>query len=241
MLVIFVGEGMVISANFQPGEMPLLAVAALYGAEIIRRQSDDGAGGNYMVATRNFMAAVCLIFFLLPTFSPDVKTIRHIIRKSSPGSCFTARSLQSTALKDFRFIDHGDRFEEMKFYAAKVDEGMELLRRHADPAMRLNVFLFSNPYQVALRLAPAEGGIVCWSYNGVTVRSHPPLKRLIGNANYILTGGGPNLDDGNTAIVRPVYGEDWAALNLETVEKTEHFTLFKLPEPHNARLGIDSH
>jgi hypothetical protein len=119
----------------------------------------------------------------------------------------------------------------MMNYMATVDEGIELLSRHNSPQMRLAVFLGSNPYQVALGLRPAEGGIVSWSVMAISRDSHPPLKRMVGNATHILAGGGPDLRDanGDGESCKQAYGAEWNALHLKVVEATKNFTLFEVP------------
>jgi hypothetical protein len=231
MAFIFGSEVLLVASNAQRGELPLLAVAALYGVETIRRQSGaDSSEHGPFVAVRNFGAMLLLLFFMLPTLGADFKTMRFVARRSKAGEYFAPAQLQSTPLKDFRFVTYGTRYAEMKNYAANMDEGVALLRRHTDSQMRLAVFLFSNPYHVALGLPPQEGGVICWSWTGFTKRSHPPLQRMVGNANYVLTGAGPDLADGLGAIIRPNYGTEWDDLHLQVVEQTEHFTLFKVPQ-----------
>jgi hypothetical protein len=228
--VLFGSETMLVTFNCQTGELPLLALAALYCAETIRRQRPDTAEDGFFIAVRNSGAALLLLFFLLPTLAEDLKSVRYSARVTAQGQYLTSETLRSTRLNDLRFCLPGSRSEETLDYMATVDEGIQLLRRHANPQMRLQVFLFSNPYQVALGLPPAQGGVVCWSWVGMAESSHPPLERLVGNATHILAGCGPDIKDEYGAICRPSYGTEWDALHLEVVEQTKHFTLFKLPE-----------
>ena len=221
--VIYGGEILLVASNAQQHEMPLLALAALYGAEIIRRQARFLAEDRVFIAARNSVAALLLLFFLLPTLVPDFKTIRYSVRRSMEGHSITPETLRSTRLNDFQLDSGGSRNAEMRYYEAIVDEGMQLLRRHASPRMRLAVFMFSNPYQIALGLPPAKGGIVCWSSYGINQRSHPPLKRMLGDATHILT-------DESFPEIKDTYGAEWDALHLEVVEKTKNFMLWKVPE-----------
>jgi hypothetical protein len=220
---VFGGELALVASNYQSGELPLLALAALYGAETIRRQTGALAAEGFFMAVRNSGAALLLLFFLLPTLAADLKTIRYSAQGFANGWYIVPDTLRSTRLSDFRFASPGTRLAEMREYMAMVDEGMRLLRRHETPQMRLAVFLFSNPYHLALGVAPARGGMVCWHPAGITKRSHPPLKRMLGDATHILT-------EGNCAYITGIYGADWDALRLEVVEQTKNFTLFKVPE-----------
>jgi len=175
-----------------------------------------------------------LLFFLLPTLGTDLKTIRYCVRCTVQGHCFTSETLQSTRLNDLRIDSDGTRTSVAMKYMATVDEGIQLLRRRASPQMRLAVFMWSDPFHVALGLPPAKGGVLGWSWTGITARSHPPLKRLVGNATHILTGfsRGDYIDAGYGLGMqcRAPYGAEWDALHLEVVEETKNFTLWKVPE-----------
>ncbi len=232
--VIFGSELCLVATNSQIGEWPLVALAALYGAEIIRRQTRHMAEEGFFITVRNSGAALLLLFFLLPTLATDLKTIRYCIRVTVQGHRFTSETLRSTRLNDFCIDSDGTRTLVATKFMETVDEGIQLLRRRASPQMRLAVFMWSDPLHVALGLPPAKGGVVGWSWTGITARSHPPLKRLVGNATHILTGfsRGDYIDAGYGLgwECRAPYGAEWDALHLEVVERTPHFTLWKVPE-----------
>ena len=112
---------------------------------------------------------------------------------------------------------------ETKSYIDWVNEGVDLLKRHQDPNMRLTAYLFANPFHVALGLKPATGGLINWHQNGLTAQSHPSLKAMLGNATHILT-------DRDCKNGRDVYGKEWHDLHLEIVEETSQLVLLKIPE-----------
>jgi hypothetical protein len=234
LLTVIFGSALLLWAtNTQIGEMPLLALAALYCAATMQQQRSNRPEEGCLIATRNLAATIMLLVFLLPILTNDLLTIRHIAAGAAHGYYVTTDELRTTRLADFRFPSPTSpqsdvRSDFMLDYMARVDEGLQLLRRHADPSMRLGVFLFSNPYHVALGLTPAKGGVIAWSLAGVTKRSHPPLQRMIGNATHILTGA-PNIDNGMRNVLRDAYGAEWDALHLEIVEQTKNCTLFKVP------------
>lgn len=238
--VIFGSELLLVASNFQPGvELPLLALAAWYGAETIRRQARVISEERFFIAMRNLNAAFLLLFFLLPTLIPDLASIRYSAHNFARRSFVTPDSLQSTPMDDFRFVVDGGIEQAQKLgYIARVDEGMQLLRRHSNPQMRLAVFLHSNPFQIALRMPPAEGGVICWSKVGIAKRSHPPLRRLVGNATYILTGGGSLVTGLYEGDFKDLYGAEWDALHFEVVEQTKDYTLFKVPEVKENNLQL---
>ena len=213
---------MLVASNGQQHELPLLALAALYGAEIIRRQTRLLTEDGLFIVVRNLLAALIFLFFVLPTLVPDFKTIRYSVRIARDGTGVTPETLRSTRLNDFRIEILGSRKGEMKEYMATVNEGMELLRRHLDPQTRLAVFLFSDPYQIALGLPPA-GGLICLDSYELNQRSHPPLKKMLGNATCILTVRG-------CEEIKAAYGAEWDALHLQVIEETGNFTLLKVPD-----------
>jgi hypothetical protein len=111
----------------------------------------------------------------------------------------------------------------MKQYMETLDEGIQLLRRHANPEMRLNAMLFADPFHVALGWVPASGGIISVSSDGLAGKSHPPLARLLGNATHLLVERG-------CQTFKEAYGAEWDALHLKVVEETKSYTLFKIHE-----------
>jgi hypothetical protein len=226
---IFGGELCLVASNSQVGELPLLALAALYGAEIIRRQTRTMAGDGFFIVARNSGAALLVLFFLLPTLVTDLTTMRYCVRVIAQGHAFTSETLRSTRLNDLRIDSDGTRTPAGMSYMTIVDEGIQLLRRRASPQMRLTAFTWCDPLHVALGLPPPKGGLLCWSWTGITVRSHPPLKRLVGNATHILTGfsRGEFIDSGYGVgwDCRAPYGAEWDALHLEVVERTSFHAL----------------
>ena len=223
-VVLFGGAALLLSSNCQIGEMPLLALAALYGAELIQRQESAAGENPFFVTARHLGALLLVLLFLLPPIIADLKTIRFATFAAVKKNWDSTATLQSTRLKDFRFIREGTRRAEMQSYMETLDDGIQLLRRHSNPEMRLNALLFSDPFHVALGLIPASGGLIGMSDTAIVKRSHPPLARLLGDATHILAERG-------CATLKDAYGSEWDALNLEVVEETKNYTLKKIPEP----------
>ena len=122
-------------------------------------------------------------------------------------------------------MSDGTHWLHSQEYMATLDEGIQLLRRRAEPDMRLGVAMFSNPFHIALGLRPSTSGLMCAASNVINRRSHPPLRRLIGDSTHLLVDrGAPQLKE--------IYGPEWDSLNLEVVEDTKHFTLLKLKTPN---------
>lgn len=170
---------------------------------------------------RNLAGFCLLLFFMLPTAGADLMALRNYTFSALNKNYVTSETLKSTTLQDFRFSPKGTRGLYSLEYMESLDEGIQLVRRHADPDMRLMVAMFSDPFNVALGLRPPNGGLICWDKLLVNPHSHPSLHRLIGNSTHILTA--PGQQD-----LKATYGPEWEALNLETVEETKRFVLLKV-------------
>ena len=223
-LALFGGALLLLSSNCQVGEMPLLAVAGLYGAEMIRRTSLATDSTEYFFTGVRNVAGLCLmLFFLLPTPKIDLMALRNCTFAAFTKDFVTSDVLKTTALRDFRFAPNGTRSQFSREYMESLDEGIQLVRRHASPDMRLMVAMFTDPFNVALGLRPPEGGLTCWDTIMLNQRSHPPLKRLVGNSTHILALR-------KQSAQKETYGDEWDALGLETVEETKRFVLLKVSQ-----------
>jgi hypothetical protein len=227
-VVLYGGALLLFSSNTQMGEMPLLALAAVYGVELILRQGDALAESPAFAATRHAGAFLVLLLFLLPSMITDLKTFRFITDRHLKKDWDTPEALQSTPMNDFRFVRYGTRWLEMRAYMAELTEGIQLLRRHASPEMRLDALMAADPFELALGMRPALGGTMCLSAMSVTERSHPTLARMLGNATHILVMR--HSASADEVPMHGIYGAEWDALPLQLVEETENFALFKLPE-----------
>jgi hypothetical protein len=234
-LVIYGGAVLLSSSNFREGEMPLLALGALYVAELILRHGNTPAEAAPFAAGRHVAACLLLLLFLLPSIVTDLKTFRFVTDRRIEKEWDSPAALQSTPLADFRFWRRGPREVENEAYMGELTEGIELVRRHADPGMCLGAVLFSDPFHVALGLRPASGGMVSLSLSGISRRSHPPLARLLGNSTYLLMmRGAPRLHE--QVPLQEIYGEEWDTLHLAVVEQTENYVLFKVPEANGKQM-----
>lgn len=223
-LILFGSAVSLLASNAQIHEMPLLVAGALYGAETIRRQTLLAAEDPFFSAARNLAACCFLLLFVLPTLGTDLRAIYHSVLAVRKGSFISTEVLKKTNLRDFRFDPIGTRSLYSEALMERLDEGIQLLERHSNPDMRLMVSMFSNPFHIALGMKPAKGGSLCLAPSLLSRRSHPPLRRYLGDATHILTDRGQKLE-------REAYGADWDALGLEIVEETTHFSLLKLRAP----------
>jgi hypothetical protein len=241
---LFAGGLTAISGNTLSGELPIAAVAALYCAEAIRRNNIEAAEESFFTSTRSVLSAILVAIFLAPISQLDVKVVFWGAYHGFMRHWTTIDEYRSTSLKDFHVFGWADHTTDLQPFMDFSNEVMAMLRRHADSRMRLAVFLYADPYNMALRLPPPKGGAGSYCWYGLNRRSHPPLKRMLGDATHLLVERS-FLDTNNATAVsdwsvspRDVYGPDWNAVHLEVVEKTKNSVLLRIinsgsdPEPH---------
>jgi len=212
-------------SNAQYDEEPLLIVAAIIGAEMIRRDQSQASGDPAYHASCNIIAVGLVAFFMLPITETDLKSIRSGASKSRGNPVIYPQSFKHTRLEDYVL------FEDLtsSCYADLLDECMALLRRHANPSMRLSSLTYSNPYCLALGIKPAHGGIICIHSNLMSAKCHPQLRRLIGDATHVLISRNPIYFPRHVdTFIHDCYGAEWDALGLTPVEETPNFILLKV-------------
>jgi hypothetical protein len=220
-LLIFGAAVLLLASNTQTTEAPVLAFAALYSAELIRRDSRSATDG-FFKTTRQVGACCIVLLFTLPTLCTDVLAIRHSIWLSHRNQFVTSPDFKNSALADFRFDPAGTRWLYSKQYMESIAEGMDLMRRHSKD-LRILPIVFTNPFNFGLKIAPPKGGIIFW--DPVLFQFHnsfPPLQTLLGDANALLISA----DDQS---LQQAYGAQWKNLQLEKVEQTAHYILLKIP------------
>src|SRR5208282_498109 len=74
---------LLLSSNNQESEMPLLALAGLYGAEIIRRHPTEALPDSFLAAARNLGALALFALLLVPTLATDCKTVLFAARDAT--------------------------------------------------------------------------------------------------------------------------------------------------------------
>jgi hypothetical protein len=228
--VIVGGAILLLAANAQTGEVPLLTIAGLYGFEVIQREPIVTSEAPLFATTRYCFALLLVLLFLLPSMITSFKTFRYAMFAVKSMRYQSTETLQSTQIRDFRFVTYGTRNFDMADFMASMDDGIQLLRRHLTAQTPVNILLFANPFHLALGWRPPVGGTVCAAYTGFSKRSHPSLTRLLGNAPYLLI-------QHEFPVFEKAYGAEWGALHLRVIEDTKYFTLYSVPEGTARRLA----
>jgi hypothetical protein len=219
---IFGGAVLLLATNSQRGELPLLALAALFGFELVLNQHSSAETAVFQSA-RHCGALLLVLIFLLPSIITSFKTIRFAAYAALGHRTVSTPALEGSRLSDFRFIWEGDRKAEMRDVREDFDDGIGLLRRNLSASTPVNIILFANPFQVALGWVPPPGGTTCVADQGFARQSHPSLARLLGNSHYLMT------DAFAIRILKTAYGSEWDDLHLPAVEETKYYTLFAVP------------
>jgi hypothetical protein len=218
-VIIYGGAFLLLAANSQVEEMPLLAIAALYGVELTRRDTVKSGSDPFLAATRHAGCLCFLLLYLLPKLGPDLKATRNVLFSFVKQS-ISPESLQTTCLSDLHYVKIGSMQLYSEQYIDNLNDGVQLLRRHADPGMRLCAALYADPFHLALGMRPARGGIVCVTGNIMNAKSHPDIKRVLGDATHLMIERGWTYHD--------MLGPEWDSLQLETVDVSKYFVLLKI-------------
>jgi len=72
-------------------------------------------------------------------------------------------------------------------HPAKINDGIELLKRHLQKDDRVTTVAFANPFSFALGLAPARDSLLWWDLNFSFDRLHfPPAEDFLGDASLVM-------------------------------------------------------
>lgn len=217
----------VLMLNTQKAEIPLVAVACVVALETaLRRWNPDGSGNALRLRV---IAGACIALGLLgPTLfndgasvgyawarrnhmrflTPecgiiDSPSLRSLILPPQPGeqvewawviNDLTARkhlsplAAERTAVSPFQF-------------ACLIQDGLKLLRPHVTPESRIFCLNHTNPFPLALRLPPPNGGCLWW--DGVTFnrKRFPDPERVYRDVTLVMV---PRNPVGST-LMRDVY------------------------------------
>ncbi|MDA0323455.1 MAG: hypothetical protein O2923_12185 [Verrucomicrobia bacterium] len=213
---------MLLASNTQRNEMPLLAAAALICIHVLWRRSRMIEPGGFGVGCYDLSVCLLLSLYFVPTMGSDFAAFRNsysnAIRADRPNPAFRA-----TNLRDFVFESNGPLGSEMLRYQERVADGIALVSSQLDANDSLCVVTFTNPYVMALGMRPQDGGAICYYY-GITMarKGHPPWRRIIGDAKYLLCGEG-GLDQ-----FREIFSSQEIDVAFVLVEASVHHELYAL-------------
>lgn len=76
---------------------------------------------------------------------------------------------------------------DVQFYARKINDGIQLLRQHAQPTDRIESLTFENPFPMALGLRSPKGVQLCWHCGGnFDFQLYPPAEQTLADSTLLM-------------------------------------------------------
>jgi hypothetical protein len=112
---------------------------------------------------------------------------------------------------------------------ARINEGIELLRRHVSADTKLFAVAFTNPFSFALELPPPKGPPLWWDINfSVSTDDFPKPDSIFSNVDMVIIPIMRDEDDGCCKDVvhrmMEIYG-DYIEEHFQELEQTENWDL----------------
>ena len=217
-------------------DLPLyFVIGAIIIEYICRKESHELPA----TLTASEIAHILALLIVLPAFvapiavkdagSIYIATKRNARAESTipPGQRF-----ESETLRDF-VIPPSSQWQTAYWRAkdvpARINEGIELLRRHVQSDTRLFAAAFTNPFSFALELPPPKGPPLWWDINfDVSLDNFPNPDSIFAHVDMIII---PIMRDADSGCCKEtvhqmmnIYG-GYINENFEDVEQTENWDL----------------
>jgi len=172
------------------GEIPLFVVLGLYmlnEATLLgpKRTGTYGREWTYIAAT-----AIVWVGIAGPTMLRDATSIRigyesrGYAADLAPDQLFNSPSMRDFVIRhDTKWVTEYWKTAQLP---ARVNEGLEMMRREVGPGATILTLSFSNPFPFALEL-PAPRGTPVWFDYGLnfTEETHPDALKLFADVAYV--------------------------------------------------------
>ncbi|HXW13759.1 MAG TPA: hypothetical protein VEN79_04550 [Terriglobia bacterium] len=217
---------------------PLYFVAAVVLLELFRRQNADHILQSGTVARFAYTASLVL---MLPIFcgtilARDLASCAYVVAWDvERRPVFDAsRRLHSVRLRDFYVpasTEHSTAYWLASDHPAKINDGIDLLRRYLQKGDRVTTIAFTNPFSFALGLTPARDGFLWWDLNFSFDRLHfPPAEDFLGDASLVMV---PRLADRSRGccfetadVLLGLYG-DYLRAHFHKLDSTNTWVLYR--------------
>jgi len=214
---IWVSTGLVAAANTaEHGDLPALVVIPLLLTTVVSRPS----------GVRTPALALAGVAVLVATAGPiaakDALSVGHAVSSRDyvavpPGS----QRIASPNLRDF-VVPHDAHWQtayrEANMVPEMINNGVELLRRHANPSDTVSTIGLTDPFSFALSLPPSRGGPLWWDVGISFDRSvHPTAEQAFATTDWLMV---PRLVDGQGCCAATVT----TMLEVYGPYLDEHFT-----------------
>lgn len=135
------------------------------------------------------LALVALMPVLTDTLNAWGMVFRssNISRTSGSRTTFDAPPLTGLTLEDHDEPGVDPASHNGALYVARVNEGLQLLRRASSPRERIACLWFANPFSYALLRPPAQGGSAFYASGvNLTAMHSPSAARILGNSEIVI-------------------------------------------------------
>jgi hypothetical protein len=202
------------------GDLPLLGVGALGAAQIALPRMAAAHWIARIAVTALALAAA------IATLMPDV--VSTALAVESARSHDALPRIEAPALRDLFITGFGGDPPMPATYAAKLNDGLALLRRSAPAGARVESFDFTNPFPFALQWPPNPGGAVAWQLHFTFSQSaHPPAAQILGRADAVMLPKHP-ADLPTLQALLAIYGGELRA-HFRLAGESPHWILFLRP------------
>jgi len=146
----------------------------------------------------------------------------------------SSRTLHSERLRDFRVpasTRHITAYWAARDHPARINDGIDLLRRHLQAGDRVTTIAFANPFSFALGLQPARDANIFWDLAFSFDERHAPEPgKFLGDASLVMVprladrSQGWNFDSAD-ALMR-IYG-GYLRANFVLVDSSRVWLLYR--------------
>jgi hypothetical protein len=145
-----------------------------------------------------------------------------------------SRRMHSRPLGDFLVpagTNHLTAYWPSRDHPAKINEGIDLIRRHLSPGDRITAIAFTNPFSFALGLPPAHDACQWWELNmSFDERHHPRAEDVLANSTLVIVPRLTDRDQGwsfeTVDAMLSLYGE-YLNSHFEQIDSSASWTLYR--------------
>ncbi len=217
---------------------PLYFAAALVSLEQFRR---DNAGRISRSGAPAHVANTASLVLLIPVLFGSIlvhdlvsfayTVAWDIARRPEIAS---SQKFHSYPLRDFYVpagTNHITDYWPARVHPARINDGIDLLRRHLQNGDRITTIDYCNPFSFALGTAPAKDGNLWWDlYLSFDLKRHPTPNEFLGDASVVMV---PRLTDRTAGFgfevadtMMGIYG-GYLHDHFHEVESTATWTMFR--------------
>ena len=187
MLLIFACDLILAVTNSQRFGFPLSTLAVLlYGSQVYLQQESQTAQG------RRSWVMLLMVVTVLPSIGDTLNAWAIQVTTRRNTVLADAARIDAQHMASLVFDDHNDPVWGQSeanghLLSARVNEGIDLLKRNSSPDMSVFCLCYANPFPYALGRPPAKGGSPFFDYStNFTERFAPSPERILGDADLII-------------------------------------------------------